>query len=137
VGGGIDSILAAASDIAQKLDTLPLDQIGANLNATLRAAGGAATGVEQLARSANQELTPALRRLPAITSALEEVILRANRTLASVDRSYGGDSQLSRELERAMLEVGNTARSVRQLADFLDRHPEALIRGRTEYGAGR
>jgi paraquat-inducible protein B len=137
VGGGIDSILAAASGIAQKLDSLPLDQIGANLNATLRAASGAAGGVEQLARSANEQLTPALRRLPAITSALEDVIVHANRTLASVDRGYGGDSQFSRELERAMLEVGNTARSVRQLADFLDRHPEALIRGRTEYGAGQ
>jgi paraquat-inducible protein B len=36
-----------------------------------------------------------------------------------------------------MVQVGDTARSIRLLADFLDRHPESLIRGRTEQGAER
>jgi len=78
-----------------------------------------------------------LRRLPAITSELEGALAGTNRFVSQADRSYGGDSHLARELDRAMTEVGDTARSIRQLADFLDRHPEALIRGRTEYGASR
>ncbi len=137
VGGGITSVLNAASGIAQKLDRLPLDSIGANLDATLRSAAGAMTGLQQLTRSADAQLTPALKRLPVITTALQDMLTHADRTLASVDRSYGGQSNFARELERAMLEVGDTARSIRQLADFLDRHPEALIRGRAEFGAGR
>ena len=137
VGGGIDAILASAGDIAQKFDRLPIDEIGANLNATLRAASGAAQGVEQLSRTASQGLAPTLRRLPEITSELEGALATANRFLSQADRSYGGDSHLAREVDRAMTEVGDTARSIRQLADFLDRHPEALIRGRTEYGAGQ
>lgn len=136
-GGGIDSILASVGNIAGKLDRLPLDQIASHLNDTLAAASGAARGVRDLTQSANAGLSPALHRLPAITSGLEGTITRLNRTLASVDRSYGGQSHFSRELDRAMMEVGDTARSIRQLADFLDRHPEALIRGRAEYGAGR
>ncbi|RYY14965.1 MAG: hypothetical protein EON55_07330 [Alphaproteobacteria bacterium] len=55
---------------------------------------------------------------------------RANQVLTSLDRGYGKDSETQRELSRAMVQVGDTARSIRQLADFLDRHPEALIRGR-------
>lgn len=137
VGGGIDSLLASAGNIAEKLDRLPLDEISANLNATLRSASGAAAGLEQLARNANQGLAPAIRRLPTIASELEETITRANRFVGQANRSYGGDSQLAREVERALSEVANTARSVRQLADFLDRHPEALIRGRSESGARR
>ena len=34
-----------------------------------------------------------------------------------------------------MTQVGDTARSIRLLADFLDRHPEALVRGRGTVGA--
>lgn len=136
-GGGIDSILSSASNVMAKLERLPLDEIGANLNGTLRAASSAASGVEQLAKNANQELTPTLRRLPAIATGLEGTVAGANRFLAQASRSYGGDSQFARELDRAMIEVGDTARSIRQLTDFLDRHPEALIRGRTEYGARR
>jgi paraquat-inducible protein B len=135
--GGLDSLLASASDIAQKFDRLPLDELGANLNATLRSANGALSGVEQLARTTNQGLAPTLRRLPEITTELEGTLTGANRFLTQADRSYGGDSHLAQELDRAMTELGDTARSIRQFADFLDRHPEALIRGRTEYGAGR
>ena len=136
-GGGLDSILASVSNIATKLDRLPLDQIAGHLNDTLAAASGAANGLRDLTKNANAGLSPALRRLPAIASGLEGTITRLNRTLASVGRSYGAQSHFSRELDRAMMEVGDTARSIRQLADFLDRHPEALIRGRAEYGAGR
>ena len=45
------------------------------------------------------------------------------------------EALIQRELERAMTQVGDTARSIRLLADFLDRHPEALVRGRS--GVGR
>jgi paraquat-inducible protein B len=36
-----------------------------------------------------------------------------------------------------MSQLTDTARSVRILADFLDRHPEALVRGRADYGQTR
>lgn len=136
-GGGISSVVTAASGIAQKLEALPIDEIAANLDKTLRAAAGAMGGLQELTRSANTQITPALQRLPALTASLQTILSHADRTLAGVDRGYGGQSSFARELERAMLEVGDTARSIRQLADFLDRHPEALIRGRAEFGAGR
>ena len=134
---GLNSILESVSDITQKFDRLPLDELSANLNATLRSANGALSGVEQLARTTNQGLTPTMRRLPELTTELQGTLAGANRFLSGADRSYGGDSHFARELDRAMTELGDTSRSIRQLADFLDRHPEALIRGRTEYGAGR
>ena len=135
--GGLDSILAAASNIANKLDRLPLDEIGANLNGTLRSANGALGSVEQLARKADQGLSPVLQRLPTVVTALQDAVARAGRTFGSLEASYGRDSQFNRELERAMTQVGDTARSIRILADYLDRHPEALVRGRADYGASR
>ena len=129
-GGGLDNIMASASNIASKLDRLPLDEIGANLNRTLRSASTAMASVGDLAAHASSGLSPAFARLPGITASLEQAVTRADRVLTSLDRGYGKDSDTQRELSRAMVQVGDTARSIRQLADFLDRHPEALLRGR-------
>lgn len=134
-GGGLGNILSAVGNIASKLDRLPLDEIGANLNTTLRSASGAMASVNDLAKHANAGLSPAFARLPAITASLEAAATRADRVLTSFDRSYGKDSDIQRELARAMVQVGDTARSIRLLADFLDRHPEALVRGRTGYSS--
>jgi len=134
-GGGLGNILASVSNIASKLDRLPVDEIGANLNATLRSASNAMASVGELANHANAGLSPAFARLPAITSGIEAAVTHADRVFTSVDRSYGKDSDIQRELARAMVQVGDTARSIRLLADFLDRHPEALVRGRTGYSS--
>lgn len=136
-GGGLDNILTAVSDIASKLDRLPLDEIGANLNATLRSATGAMGSVQELVRKTDTGLSPVLSRLPAVMASLQDAVSRAGKTFGSLDSSYGKDSQFNRELERAMTQVGDTARSIRLLADYLDRHPEALVRGRADYGATR
>ena len=76
-----------------------------------------------------------LRRLPDLASGLQDTLSRANRTIASFEGSYGRNSNIQRDLERAMDQFSDAARSIRVLADFLDRHPEALVRGRA--GAAR
>ena len=136
-GGGLDNILSSVSDIASKLNRVPIDEIGANLNGTLRSASGALGSIQELAHKADTGLSPVLARLPAVVAALQDAVVRAGRTFGSIDQSYGKDSQFNRELERAMVQVGDTARSIRLLADFLDRHPEALVRGRADFGATR
>ena len=133
--GGLGNILVAAGDIAGKLDRLPLDEIGQNLNGALRSASGAMASVQDLVKKTDAGLTPALRRLPEITTGLQEAVAKAGRTFGSIDATYGSNSQFQRELERAMTQVGDTARSIRLLADFLDRHPEALVRGRAGLAA--
>ena len=136
-GGGLDTILSSVSGIAGKLERLPLDEIGSNLNATLRSASGAMGSIQELAHKADNGLSPALARLPGLMASLQDVVAKAGHAVGSLDSGYGRDSQFSREVERALVQVGDTARSVRLLADYLDQHPEALVRGRTDYGAQR
>jgi paraquat-inducible protein B len=50
---------------------------------------------------------------------------------------YGGNSDFQRNLSRLLDQVDEAARSIRLLADFLDRHPEALLRGRTNQATER
>ena len=48
---------------------------------------------------------------------------------------YGGNSDFSRNANRLLAQLTDAARSFRVLADLLTRHPEALIRGRTDQGS--
>ena len=56
----------------------------------------------------------------------------AQGTLSTVQSVMGGNgnSPANSDLPKLMQELENAARSVRVLADYLDRHPEALLRGR-------
>ena len=148
LGGDSDDIMAAASAFAGKRERFPLDEIGANLNGTLAAVNnlaggpevrqamaslsGALTQVQELVRKVDGGLTPLLRRLPQIADNLDQAVRSANGAISSLQRSYAGDSPFNRNLDRTLQQVAEAARSVRLLADFLERHPEALIRGRTE-----
>ncbi|HTY79552.1 MAG TPA: MlaD family protein [Candidatus Bathyarchaeia archaeon] len=54
----------------------------------------------------------------------------ARQTLSSVERAVDGNSRTGYELTRALRDVADAARSLKALADYLERHPEALLRGK-------
>jgi paraquat-inducible protein B len=45
-------------------------------------------------------------------------------------QAYSGDSRLVTELNKTLAELSATSRSIRQLSDYLERHPESLLRGK-------
>ncbi|MDA8253125.1 MAG: MlaD family protein [Rhodospirillales bacterium] len=145
--GGLEGITASLGQILQKVQALPLDEIMRHVNDTLAGIDGVTNGPElknslrtltatltalqELVRQANGGVGPALARLPQIAEGLQATVDRANRLLGSADTGYGANSQVRRDLERLLDQFSDTARSVRLLADYLDQHPEALLRGRT------
>jgi paraquat-inducible protein B len=146
--GGLDSITTGLSEVTAKLARLPLDQIAKNLNDTLIGVSHIANGselkgalttmastlanIQDLVRKFDAGFAPALKRLPDIAQSLQTSVDRAGKLVGSLDSGYGGNSEFSRDLQRLLVQVSDTARSVRLLADYLDQHPEALIRGRTD-----
>jgi paraquat-inducible protein B len=49
-----------------------------------------------------------------------------------VDGIGGENSALRYEFGKALTEITGAARAMRVLAEYLDRHPEALLRGKTD-----
>ena len=88
------------------------------------------TSTQDMINKVNNGLTPALKQLPQIAQGLQTTIDRTNKLLDSATDGYGANSQFKRDLDRLMVQIGDTARSLRILADYLDQHPSALIRGR-------
>lgn len=62
---------------------------------------------------------------------LDRTLAGARQTLDSADRLIQPDSLLGAELGSTLDEVKRAARGLRVLVDYLERHPEALIRGKT------
>ena len=80
-------------------------------------------------------LTPAVRQLPAMTASLEAMLANTNKLVVATNAGYGENSQFYRDLDHMMAQLSDMVQSLRVLADLLDRHPEALIRGRTIRGS--
>jgi paraquat-inducible protein B len=141
-------IVASAGALIARLQAIPFEQIGDNLNQTLAGANGTINdpklrqaiaalnetlnATQTLMTNLNKGADPLLRRLPQITADLEGAVKHANQLVASLDDSHGQGSQFGRDMNRMMAQLSDAARSIRILADLLSRHPEALIRGRAE-----
>lgn len=148
--GGFDSITASASELLSKINRIDFDKIGNSLlgaatgieqtvngpqiKATLAALEKAMIDVQDIAAKLDKDATPALKRLPDIAQQLQEAVTKANKLIASVDKGYGDTSKFHRDIDRLLPQITDAARSIRALADLLSRHPEALIKGRTNTG---
>jgi paraquat-inducible protein B len=55
---------------------------------------------------------------------------RLDGTLVSINAGYGRDSQVRGELSELLRQFQEAAKSVRLLANYLEQHPEALLRGK-------
>jgi paraquat-inducible protein B len=148
--GGFDSITRAASELLSKINRIDFDRIGNSLvnaasgldstvngpqiKATLAALEKAMLDVQDITRKLDKDATPALKRLPEIAQQLQDAVTKANRLIGSVDKGYGDQSKFHRDLDRLIPQLTDAARSLRALSDLLTRHPEALIKGRTNTG---
>ena len=69
-----------------------------------------------------------------IDAQLEGLATGFDKTMSAAKRLLSEDSPLIVDLENTLQEVAAMSRSIRQLANYLDQHPEALIRGKGKPG---
>ena len=110
--GQLEATAANLEHIIQKLDKMPLQQIGNGL------------------RTALDDLDVTLRNTNRAVLTANETLVSAHSTLNNADNFLEPNSVQSEELDGTLQEVTRAARSVRVLADYLERHPEALLRGK-------
>jgi len=119
VPGTLSELQPQIAEIVAKISKVPFDEIGHDLRGTL-----------QQAQASIKELTPEAQK------ALVEV----QRTLASVQESLNRldrnlldqNAPVQRNVEQTMVELQRAAQSLRVLGDYLQRHPESILRGKKE-----
>jgi paraquat-inducible protein B len=80
------------------------------------------------------------KTLPGVSTTLSDVsttLQSANTTIKSAGSTIAEDSPQRVQLGETLDELGRAARALRQLADYLSRHPESLIRGRPENASAK
>jgi paraquat-inducible protein B len=113
VNGAIQELEANIDRMVKKLNDLPLEQIATHLDTDLKDLHGTLSALDS-------------RLVPSAVDALSAL----HTTLDSADRTLDVDSPLQRGLTDTLSETRSTLQAVRELADYLDRHPDALLRGR-------
>ncbi len=108
------------SGLLSKLARLPLDRMGDDLASSLAALRDTMGATNRL-----------LGRLDRQTaSELDATLVQTRQTLAAVEKTLAPNAPLQSEAYRVLNELSAAARSLRIMADYLERHPEALLRGK-------
>ena len=177
IATSIDSIKSSIAGLMEKIDKMPLDEIGINLNNILKGAdklihsddideimssvnrasaqlSNSAVGLNALINSADVETilsnisqtsvqlnssTAGIDALvhstdlKAILSNINQASTQLKRTLTQTNEVTAGlteDSEVYQEVLRTLRELSGAARSLRQMAEVLERNPESLLKGK-------
>jgi paraquat-inducible protein B len=130
----IDQIAANVSEITRHVDRIvsspKLDDIVSQLDATLQQIHGTADAAGPQITALIDLLRKTAVQLDHAVTAVQSTAETTRETAKSVDRLVGGATSQD-GMRTTLREVKEAARSVRELADFLDRRPESLVRGRS------
>lgn len=141
-GGGLEGLPAEVSSlplrqIADNLRTIT-DQVRSltsspQLRDSLVHLDATLATLERISRQAGPQLAPTLREVRLTVASLRIAARQMDATAAAARRTMGASAAApSGNLEHALDELADAARAVRSLADYLDRHPEALLHGRED-----
>ena len=116
----LQELETTVAGILKKLDRVQYEEIGADLRKAMATLDQTLRDTSALVRRLDAESVPELNRT------LEE----GRRALKSAEGSLTPDSPTVTDLREALREITRAAASIRALADYLERQPQSLIRGK-------
>jgi paraquat-inducible protein B len=149
----LEQVQSAASRVLASLDKVDWSGILASANQTFAAIKGIVTSpelresivnlnraAESLARTSasfekltnhmNEEIGPLGASLRASSKAADLTLKQFQVTASNLQTTLGPDSPLIYQSGKTLQDVSAASRSLRELADYLQRNPSALVRGR-------
>jgi paraquat-inducible protein B len=147
VVGTLDETLKGYGNLAKTAD-VQVSELGASAKGTLQDYGKLAKGVDEkvgmvansadatikdygkLARNVDKSITPVTSSLEAALKSAQVAAKQAEKTLSNTQALTAPDSPLMHEVTKALQELSSASRSIRVLAEYLERHPEALVHGK-------
>jgi len=128
VPGSLASIEAKLGSILTKIDRMPLDAIGNEVRTALGTLNQTLKDADTLVNRVDAQW------VPEGTKTLQELrraIADANRVVQNADTTlFSKDSPAPQDLRDMLQEITRAARSIRVLVDYLERHPDTLLRGK-------
>jgi len=109
-------ITSSVTRLLEQLEELPLKQTVKDLDA--------------LVASVNTLVARLDREMPALAGDSRATLQAAVRTLEALEGIASKDGEIGNQLYNALSELQAAARSIRVMSEYLERHPEALLKGK-------
>jgi paraquat-inducible protein B len=126
LAGSIDTTVKDYGKLARNVDS-QVKPVLSEVNETVKDFG-------KLARDLDRQTDPVMSEMEEALKEATLTMKQARKTLAVAEADLSEDSPTMYELNNTLREISAMARSIRQLADYLKRHPEALLSGKGEGG---
>ncbi|HUA34667.1 MAG TPA: MlaD family protein [Candidatus Binataceae bacterium] len=120
----VDAITAVVTSPKLQETMANLAKASAELSTT-------AVSFRQLADNLNSRTGPLARSLNETSQNANVTMVKAQEALESVQETFDPASPLTYQLNQTLVQIGEAARSMRELADYLQRNPSSVIRGRS------
>ena len=98
---------------------------------SLRSLDRSLANLDRLTHDASVQTGPLLASLRLVSHSADQTLKQATTTLAVTGDAFGSEADAGGDLAGTLNEVKQAARSLRALADYLEIHPESLIRGKS------
>ncbi len=118
----VDQTLKDARQLMENLNR-QVDPLAGSLKQT-------ADDARRLVNNVNRRIEPLQADLAKTTRTLRAALEAAQKTVDSIGGMTSQDSEFRFQLDILLREMGLAARSIRAFADYLERHPDALLRGK-------
>lgn len=136
VPGSLETLQTTLLAVARKLESLPVEPLLGDARKTLQRLERTLAAAEATVQRVDADIVPELgRTLAALRDTLagaERTLAGAQASLAGVDRLVAEDAPMQRDLRETLREITRAAESLRNLADYLERNPGAILRGRND-----
>ena len=122
VPGSMDQLQDKLLQIAQKIERIPMEELAGDAGKTIKSLDATLKSADNLLKNIDGTVIPEAR----------SVLVEARQSLEEVRKILGSDAPVQLDLRETMREVSRAAQSLRVLSDYLEQHPESLIRGKRE-----
>jgi phospholipid/cholesterol/gamma-HCH transport system substrate-binding protein len=120
--------LAAVRDLAASQD---LKDSVASLKATEESLDRTSESVRTLTAHLDREIGPIGASLQTTTREADATFKKSQVTLGRLDDTLRPDAPLLFQVNHTLVDLSEAARAIRQLAEYLERNPDAIVRGRS------
>lgn len=129
ISGNMAQFQISLMKIVQKLEKMPLEELTNDARKTVQSLDGTLKSADTLLKNIDTTVVPETRLM---MEDVRKTLDGANKALAEVKQTMSADAPLQVDLRDTLRELGRAAQSLRVLGEYLERNPEALLRGKKE-----
>jgi paraquat-inducible protein B len=120
ISGGLDDIQDSVGVIAKKLSKVPFDQLSYRLMSAVASLDQTLKSADHLMQNVDGNIVPQV----------QATLTEAQAAMRNAKDLLGQDGSSQSDLGSTLLQVSRAAKSINALVEYLERHPESLLRGK-------